>query len=71
MGRGAGEAIAELTAFLAAGARIDRISQTVHAYPTFADAAARAADEHLRVRFSTPRTRRLLAPLLAARRLGR
>ncbi len=50
------------------GEKIDRVSQTVHAYPTYAEAGARAADEHLRARFATPRVRRLLAPVLAIAR---
>ncbi len=70
VGRGAGESIVELTAWITAGERIDRVSQTVHAYPTFAEAAARAADEHIRARFATPRTRRTLRPILALRRLS-
>ncbi|WP_372789529.1 NAD(P)/FAD-dependent oxidoreductase [Paraconexibacter sp.] len=72
VGRGSGESIAELTAWIAMGEKLERVSQTVHAYPTYAEAAARAADEHLRARFATPRVRRLLAPVLAiARRLPR
>jgi pyruvate/2-oxoglutarate dehydrogenase complex dihydrolipoamide dehydrogenase (E3) component len=31
---GAGESIAELAAWIASGAKLDRVSQTVHAYPT-------------------------------------
>jgi pyruvate/2-oxoglutarate dehydrogenase complex dihydrolipoamide dehydrogenase (E3) component len=54
---GAGEVIAELTAWISQGARIDAVSQTIHAYPTLAEGPARAADERLRVRYSTPRVR--------------
>lgn len=70
-GRGAGESIAEMTAWIATGAKLARVSETVHAYPTFADAAVRAADEHLRARYATPALRRALLPVLALRRLVR
>ena len=66
---GAGEAIAELTARVKAADRIDRLSTTVHAYPTLAEGPARAADEHLRRRYARPRYRALVRPVLAARRL--
>ena len=56
---GAGEAIAELTAWIRQGASIDAISQTVHAYPTLAEGPARAADERLSARYSTPGVRRV------------
>ncbi len=65
VGVGAGEAIAELTAWLTMGERIDRVSTTVHAYPTFAEGPSRAADDLLRLRLLTPRNRRLLRPALA------
>ncbi len=71
VGSAAGEAIAELTTHIKAGHRVDVVSTTVHAYPTFAEGPARAADEHLRQRYADPRYRRLLRPVLAARRLGR
>jgi pyruvate/2-oxoglutarate dehydrogenase complex dihydrolipoamide dehydrogenase (E3) component len=64
----AGEAIAELAAWLASGAKIDAVSQTVHAYPTLAEGPARAADDFLRARYLHPRTRRFLRPLLASLR---
>ncbi len=56
---GGAESIAELAAWTASGAKIDRISQTVHAYPTLSEGPARAADAHLRARFTTPRTQLL------------
>jgi len=65
----AGEAIAELAARMRAGGKIEDISQTVHAYPTFAEGPARAADEHLRRRFLNDRTRRATRPVLALLRL--
>ncbi len=69
MGQGAGESIAEMAAWIGSGAKLERVSQVIHAYPTFAEAGARAADEHLRRRFAAPSTRRALAVVLAVRRL--
>ena len=63
-----GEAIAELAAHIRASDKIDAVSTTVHAYPTFAEGPARAADEHLRRRYAAPRYRALARPVLAARR---
>lgn len=65
---GGGEAIAELTAWLDRGARLDDISRTVHAYPTLAEGPARAADQLIADRYSTPRIRAVTRPLLAALR---
>ena len=56
---GAGESIAELAAWVATGSQLDRVSQTVHAYPTLSEGPARAADDHLRARYATPRNRLL------------
>jgi pyruvate/2-oxoglutarate dehydrogenase complex dihydrolipoamide dehydrogenase (E3) component len=56
---GGGESVAELAAWIATGAKIDRISQTVHAYPTLSEGPSRAANAHLRARFAAPRTQRL------------
>jgi len=55
-GTAAGETIAELSARVAAGDGIGSVSTAVHAYPTFTEAAARAADEHQRAG-ATPRAR--------------
>jgi len=66
---GGAESIAELTAWMASGAKLDRISQTVHAYPTLSEGPARAADAHLRARFAAPRTQRLAG--VALQILGR
>lgn len=66
---GAGEAIAELTARVRDGAKIDVLSTTVHAYPTLAEGPARAADEYLRRRYASPRYKALAKPVLALRRL--
>jgi pyruvate/2-oxoglutarate dehydrogenase complex dihydrolipoamide dehydrogenase (E3) component len=64
----AGEAIAELAAWIACGERIERVSQTVHAYPTFAEGPARAADEYLRARLRRPWMRALTRTALRAQR---
>jgi len=64
-----GEAIAELTVWVARGEKIDAVSRTVHAYPTLAEGPARAADQHLTARYSTPRIRALTRPMLATLRL--
>ncbi len=69
---GGGEAIAELTAWISTGARIDRISRTVHAYPTLAEGPARAADAQLAARYQTPRARAATRTALALlRAIGR
>jgi len=60
-----GEAIAELVARVEAGGKLADVSRTVHAYPTFAEGPARAADEHLRARFFNDRVRLLTRPVLA------
>jgi len=65
---GAGEAIAELTARVVAGGKIDALSTTVHAYPTLAEGPSRAADEHLREKYASPRYRAVARAILAARR---
>ena len=66
----AGEKIAELSARGATGDGIGSVSPS--AYPAFTEAAARAADEHQRRRYSTPRVRALTRPVLALlRRLDR
>jgi pyruvate/2-oxoglutarate dehydrogenase complex dihydrolipoamide dehydrogenase (E3) component len=65
----AGEAIAELSRWVAAGGRISEISQAVHAYPTFTEGPARAADLAVRARWQHPAARRLTRTILAVRRL--
>ena len=64
----AGEAIAELTARLARGEKIDAVSATVHAYPTFAEGPARAADAHVIARYARPHVRALTRLALALQR---
>jgi pyruvate/2-oxoglutarate dehydrogenase complex dihydrolipoamide dehydrogenase (E3) component len=67
-----GESIAELAAWVRTGGKIADVSQTVHAYPTFSEGQARAADDYLRGKYFTPRVRRFTRPALAAlRRLDR
>lgn len=72
VGVGAGEAIAELTAWITSGARIDAVSTVVHAYPTLAEGPARAADDVLRARYFNPRLTRITGLALGVlRRLDR
>jgi pyruvate/2-oxoglutarate dehydrogenase complex dihydrolipoamide dehydrogenase (E3) component len=69
VGGAAGEVIAELTARVKHGDRIDALSTTFHAYPTMAEGPARAADEYLRQKYARPLPRTLARLALAARRL--
>ena len=66
---GGGDAIAELTARIARREKIDAVSQAVHAYPTLAEGPARAADEYLEARYTSPRMRALTRRALAVLRL--
>jgi pyruvate/2-oxoglutarate dehydrogenase complex dihydrolipoamide dehydrogenase (E3) component len=59
-----GEAIAELTAWISRGEKLDVVSRTVHAYPTLAEGAARAADAELAARYSSPGIRAVSRPVL-------
>jgi pyruvate/2-oxoglutarate dehydrogenase complex dihydrolipoamide dehydrogenase (E3) component len=61
----AGESIAELAAWMRNGARLGDIGATIHAYPTLTEGPWRAALEHLRGRYLSPRVRRWTRPLLA------
>jgi pyruvate/2-oxoglutarate dehydrogenase complex dihydrolipoamide dehydrogenase (E3) component len=63
----AGELIHELALAMKLGAGPGALSSLVHAYPTTAEVARKAADEYLRGRL-TPRRRRLLSWLFAKRR---
>ena len=67
---GGGEAIAELTARVRDGAKIDSVSQTVHAYPTLAEGPSRAVDGFLVERYGSRRWRRLAGLALRARRIA-
>ena len=64
----AGEAIAELVAWISRGEKIDAVSRSVHAYPTFAEGPARAADTYVAARYASPRLRAIARPALAALR---
>jgi pyruvate/2-oxoglutarate dehydrogenase complex dihydrolipoamide dehydrogenase (E3) component len=66
----AGEAIAELTAWITRRGKLDDVSQTVHAYPTFSEGPARAVDDRLNARYSTPRVRRVARAALGLLRLA-
>lgn len=66
---GAGEAIAELAAWVSVGARVARVSHAVHAYPTLSEGPARAADDYLRESFAASPTRRYARQLLAVLRV--
>ena len=60
----AGEAIAELTAWISQHSHIQDVSRTIHAYPTFAEGPARAADEHLTARLLASPAAKLTRPVL-------
>jgi len=66
----AGEAIAELAATVRRRGKIGELSEAVHAYPTFAEGPARAADDHLSARYFNARVRAVTRPLLAAARVA-
>lgn len=66
----AGEAIAELAGVIARRGKIGDVFRTVHPYPTFGLGPATASGEHLRERLLTPRTRRVVRPVLGALRRG-
>ena len=75
VGHSAGESIGEMAVRISGRQKIDRISSDVHAYPTFSEAAARAADEYRREQFQgaavTGLTRPVLGLLRATGRRGR
>ncbi len=64
----AGEAIAELAAWITKHGRIREISRTIHAYPTLAEGPARAADDHLMRQLRQSPARHATGPILAALR---
>ena len=64
-----GDAIAELAAWVATRGRIGDVSRAVHAYPTFAEGPARAADGYLMRRVVSGRVRIPAQLALAALRL--
>lgn len=61
----AGEAIAEIAAWITQHARIQDISRTIHAYPTLAEGPARAADDFLTRRLQASRVRHAAGPVLS------
>ena len=61
----AGESIAEVARLVVERRKVADLSQMVHAYPTFTEAPARAADDWWQRRYMTPAARRRLRPLLA------
>jgi len=60
----AGESIAELARLVRDGAKVADVLAVVHAYPTFSEGPARAAEGWWSHRVLNPRGRRLLRPLL-------
>jgi len=65
MAPAAGESIAELAALVRRGGTAADLSQAIHAYPTYSEGPARAAEGWWTERYLNPRGRRLLRPLLA------
>ena len=64
VGEAAGETINEMAARVHAGDKLRDIGQMVRPYPTFGEGPAKAANEVLREQFFTPRTKKLLKPVL-------
>jgi pyruvate/2-oxoglutarate dehydrogenase complex dihydrolipoamide dehydrogenase (E3) component len=64
----AGESMAELVAWLRQGARLRDVAAAIHSYPTMSEGPWRAALEHLRGQYLSPRVRRWTRPLLTALR---
>jgi pyruvate/2-oxoglutarate dehydrogenase complex dihydrolipoamide dehydrogenase (E3) component len=63
----AGETISEITAAMTARVGLAKLAETIHCYPTQAEAIKRAADAHNRGRL-TPTVRRVFRAVLAVRR---
>jgi pyruvate/2-oxoglutarate dehydrogenase complex dihydrolipoamide dehydrogenase (E3) component len=68
VGPAAGESIAELAALIRRRGTVADLSQAIHAYPTYGEGPARAAEQWWSQRYLNPRGRRLLGPLLATLR---
>ena len=68
VGPAAGESIAELAALIRRRGTVADLSQAIHAYPTYSEGPARAAEQWWSERYLNPRGRRLLRPLLATLR---
>ena len=69
VGERAGDLVHELVVAMKHGLGLRRISGTIHAYPTFAEALRKAADRQQKARL-TPRARALFAWLYRRRRGG-
>ena len=69
VGPEAGNYIGEVVLAMRKNMPIGELSQTVHVYPTLAQANQRAADNYYREKFFTERNRRLLSAFFKARRL--
>ncbi|MGI8559704.1 MAG: hypothetical protein ACR2ND_15615 [Solirubrobacteraceae bacterium] len=54
---------------VARGEKLDDVSRAVQAYPTYAEGAARAADQHITARYSSIRVRALTRLILATLRV--
>lgn len=65
----AGEILHELVLAMKAGVGLKQIAATIHAYPTFAEAARKLADRHQRSRL-TPGVHRVFRWMYRARRRG-
>jgi pyruvate/2-oxoglutarate dehydrogenase complex dihydrolipoamide dehydrogenase (E3) component len=63
----AGETLSELTLAIRAGVTLGTLSDTIHPYPTQAEAVRRAGDMHRRTRL-TPLVKRIAAAFLRLRR---
>jgi pyruvate/2-oxoglutarate dehydrogenase complex dihydrolipoamide dehydrogenase (E3) component len=68
VGPAAGESVAELAALIRRRGTAADLSQAIHAYPTYSEGPARAAEQWWTHRYLTPGGRRLLRPLLATLR---
>ena len=68
-GEAAGESIAEAARLVRDGGKVAELSQMVHAYPTFTEAPARAADDWWRRKYFTTGARRFYRPLFALMRV--
>ncbi len=69
IGPEAGNYIGEVVLAMRKNVPIGELSQTVHVYPTLAQANQRAADSYYRERFFTERNRKLLSAFFKARRI--
>ena len=65
----AGEQAATLGSLVRERRKVTGLAETIHAYPTWSEGAARAAESWFWRSYLTPRTRSALRPLLAALRM--